>query len=177
LAALARVMDPTEDILFVYLTSHGSEDHTLLVDLFPLPLDQIGADDLAGILDAEPFRWRVVVVNACYAGGFLPPLAGDGTLAISAARADRSSFGCGSEADITWFGDAFLAHALNTQSDFVAAFDAARTQIAAWEKRDDLPASEPQIAVGNGITSQLARWRAGFAPGPTLPFKPEPATP
>src|SRR3546814_8238085 len=72
----------------------------------PLPLDQIGAPDLAGILALHPFKWKVVVVNACYSGGFVPPLRGPGTLVLTAARSDRSSFGCGSDSDITYFGKA-----------------------------------------------------------------------
>src|SRR5690348_1655669 len=43
LDAVAAKMDPQQDILLLYLTTHGSEDHTLLVDMDPLPLDQIGA--------------------------------------------------------------------------------------------------------------------------------------
>lgn len=171
LAALHEVMDPREDVLMVYLTSHGSEDHVLLVDLQPLPLDSISSDDLAGILDEQDFRWKVVVVNACYSGGFIPPLKGAGTLVMTAARADRSSFGCGSESQITYFGDAFLAHALNHTADFADAFAQSRAAIATWEKREDLTPSHPQIKIGTGIADRLARWRAGFTPGAPLPFK------
>ena len=172
LAALHGIMDPREDVLMVYLTSHGSEDHTLLVDLQPLPLDSISSDDLAGILDEQAFRWKIVVVNACYSGGFIPPLRGAGTLVMTAARADRSSFGCGSESRITYFGDAFLARALNRNDNVVNAFDAARNLIAGWEKQAQLTPSLPQIDVGDGIAAQLAKWRGGITPGPALPFKP-----
>ncbi|WP_081945254.1 C13 family peptidase [Oleiagrimonas soli] len=172
LTAVHKAMDPKQDILVLYLTSHGSADHYLLVDMDPIPLDQIGAKDLAGILAEHAFRWKVVVVNACYSGGFVPPLQGAGTLVMTAARTDRSSFGCGSESQITYFGDAFLAHALNRTDDFIAAFDMARKRIAGWEKRDDLTPSEPQIAVGPGIRAQLAAWRAQVRIGKPLPFAP-----
>lgn len=171
---LAAIMDPAEDILFLYLTSHGSEDHYLAVVMDPLPLDPLGADDLADILAEQPFRWKVVVVNACYSGGFIPPLRGDGTLLLTAASAERTSFGCGSESRITWFGDAFLARALNAGDDFVAAFAQARDTIEGWEKRDDVEPSEPRIDIGAGIRDHLARWRAGLTPGPPLPFDGEP---
>jgi hypothetical protein len=172
LAALHKVMDPHQDIVMVYLTSHGSADHTLLVDLDPLPLDSISADDLADILGEHAFDWKVVVVNACYSGGFIPPLHGDGTLVMTAARADRSSFGCGSESKITYFGDAFLARALNRNADFIGAFDHARATIADWERSEHLTPSHPQIDIGAGIAAQLARWRKGFVPGAPLAFKP-----
>lgn len=170
-AGLARVMQP-DDILLLYLTSHGSEDHTLLVDMDPLPLDQIGADDLRAILQKHPFRWKVVVVNACYSGGFVPGLRSAGTLVIAAARADRSSFGCGSDSNVTYFGKAWLVDALNRTADFSAAFRLGRSEIAQWEQQDQLTPSEPQIDVGQGIEAQLARWRAGVAAGPPVPFRP-----
>ena len=174
LDAVASKMDPRQDILFVYLTTHGSEDHTLLVDMDPLPLDQIGAGDLAGILAEHPFKYKVVVVNACYSGGFIPPLEGSGTMVITAARSDRSSFGCGEQSQLTWFGHAFLIDALNKTDDLQRAFALAHAEVAQWEKRDRYQASDPQISVGSGIAQQLAAWRKGFAAGPAVPFAPAP---
>jgi hypothetical protein len=171
LDGLADVMKPDEDILLVYMTSHGDEDHNLLVDMDPLPLDQIGASDLADILKKRPFKWKVVVVNACYSGGFVPTLHGDGTLVITAARADRSSFGCGSDSDITYFGRAWLVDALNRTPDFMEAFKQASGEIAQWEQKDKLTPSEPQMDVGSGIANQLALWRKHVTPGPSLVFK------
>lgn len=174
LRGVAKAMDPAQDIVMLYFTSHGTEDHTLLVDMDPLPLDQIGAMDLAQILHKQPFKWKVVVVNACYSGGFIPPLKSPGTLVITAARPDRSSFGCGSDSDITYFGRAFLVDGLNHSANFVDAFRQARMQISRWEKRDGFKPSEPQIDIGSGIESELALWRKGVAPGPSMPFVPAP---
>ena len=176
LDAVAAKMDLKQDILLVYFTTHGSEDHTLLVDMDPLPLDQIGASDLPGILAEHPFTYKVVIVNACYSGGFIPPLGNTNTMVITAARADRSSFGCGEQSDLTWFGHAFLVNALNKTDDFRQAFKLAGTQVAAWEKRDNYEPSDPQISAGNGIAAQLAKWRKGVAPGPAVPFAPAAAS-
>lgn len=172
LAGLHRAMNPDQDILLLYLTSHGSEDHTLLVDMDPLPLDQIGAQDLPRILAEQRFKWKVVVVNACYSGAFVAGLRGPGTLVLTAARSDRSSFGCGSDSDITYFGHAWLVDALNRTDDFIDAFEFARQEIARWEKQDKVTPSEPQIDVGSGIERQLQLWRSGLRPGPAVPFKP-----
>lgn len=170
LDGLAKVMKPDQDILLLYLTTHGSADHSLLVDMDPLPLDQLDAVDLGAILKKRPFKWKVVVVNACYSGGFVPTLRGPGTLVLTAARNDRSSFGCGSDSDVTYFGHAWLVDALNRTPDFIKAFQQARSEISGWEKSDRLLPSEPQINVGSGIEAQLARWRMGFTPGPSVPF-------
>ncbi len=177
LDGLARVMQPEQDILLLYITTHGDEDHNLLVDMDPLPLDQIGAADLAGMLSKRAFKWKVVVVNACYSGGFVPPLRGAGTLVLTSARSDRSSFGCGSDSDITYFGKAWLVDALNHTDNFITAFQQANADIAAWETRDRLTPSEPQIDIGTGIGNQLTLWRKGVKPGAVVPFQPvAPAT-
>jgi hypothetical protein len=172
LDAVAAKMDLKQDILLLYFTTHGSEDHTLLVDMDPLPLDQIGASDLPGILAEHPFKYKMVIVNACYSGGFIPPLQSADNMIITAARSDRSSFGCGEQSELTWFGHAFLVDALNKTDNFRKAFALAKVQVAAWETRDGYQASEPQISAGAGITAQLDRWRGGFTPGPAVPFAP-----
>lgn len=170
LDGLEKVMDPSEDVLVLFLTSHGGEDHVLLVDLDPLPLDQIGADDLADILGKHHFRWKVVIVSACYSGGFVAPLKNATTMVITAARADRTSFGCGSDADITWFGKAFLAEGLNQSDSFRGAFGIARNLIEEWETRDGETHSEPQFASTPLIEAKLRTWRDGIRLGSPLPF-------
>ena len=172
LDGVVKVMQPDQDILLLYVTSHGDQNHNLLVDMDPLPLDQIGAPDLAGILAKRPFKWKVLVINSCYSGGFVPPLHGPGTLVLTAARTDRSSFGCGSDSDATYFGKAWLVDALNRTPDFIEAFKQANGEISQWEKQDKLTASEPQIDIGSGIANQLALWRKGVKPGPAVTFKP-----
>jgi hypothetical protein len=172
LQGLATRMDPTEDVLLLFLTSHGSEDHRLAVDLPPVPLRPLDPRLLREALDASGIRWRVVVVSACYSGGFVDALRDPHTLVITAARADRTSFGCGSDARITWFGRAFLAEGLNATADFEHAFALASRRIREWELRDGETPSVPQIAAGSAIGGKLAAWRAGFTPGAPLAFAP-----
>ena len=174
LDAIAKKMDPAQDILLVYLTTHGSSDHQLLVDLDPLPLDQIEPVDLADALKTTPrIRWKVLVVNACYSGGFVDALRDDSTLVMTSARADRTSFGCGVDSDITWFGKAFLAEALNKTTSLRDAFDLATKSIDAWETRDKQEHSEPQIATTRSIEAKLSEWQrtlpASSAPVPFAP--------
>jgi hypothetical protein len=172
LDGLAKVMNPKDDILLVYIATHGGSDHSLLVDMDPIPLDQLDPDGLSQILARHDFRWKVVVVNACYSGGYVPKLRGAGSLVMSSARTDRTSFGCGSDSDITYFGHAWLADGLNATPDFVQAFDQAKVEIAGWEKRDAVTPSEPQIDVGAGIADKLAAWRKVAKIGPAVPFAP-----
>jgi hypothetical protein len=177
LDAVAKTMDPAEDILLVYLTTHGSHDHELLVDLDPLPLDQIAPDDLADALKTRPgIRWKVVVVNACYSGGFIDAIRDDSTLVMTSAREDRTSFGCGADSDITYFGKAFLADALNRTTSIPEAFALARKSVGEWEDRDQEEHSEPQIATTRSIEAKLADFERTLKPGPAVPFAPADST-
>lgn len=187
LQAIAERMDPAEDILLLYVSTHGSEDHQLLVDLDPLPLNQIGPDDIVDALKTKPaMRWKVVVVNACYSGGFVDALRDDSTMVMTSARADRTSFGCGADSDITYFGKAFLVEALNRTTSLREAFDFARASVDEWESADAagsegkaIEHSEPQIASSRSIEAKLSAWQRVLRAGPAVPFKPasEPSAP
>jgi hypothetical protein len=178
LDAIAKKMDPAQDIVLLYLTTHGSRDHELLVDLDPMPLNQIAPEDIADAFKTTPsMRWKVVVVNACYSGGFVDALRDDSTLVITSARADRTSFGCGTDSDITYFGKAFLVDALNRTTSLREAFDLARKSVAQWEDEDakkdaSVERSEPQIATSPSIEAKLARWSATLPQAPAVEFKP-----
>src|SRR5690606_9904831 len=138
LAGIGEAMDPGEDLLLLFVTSHGSEDHELVVELPPVVDDGFGPAELAGPIDASGVGSRVVVVSACFSGGFLPALRRPDAVVITAARKDRSSFGCGAASHVTWFGQAWLVEALNHQDDFIAAFRDARKQVAAREAEDEI---------------------------------------
>lgn len=172
LRGIGQRMDVDEDILFLYLSSHGSEDPELYVNQPPLPLDQLDPARLRDALDAAGIRWRVIVISACYSGGFIDTLRGPRTLVITAARADRTSFGCGNSANATWFGQAFLVDGLNHTTSFRRAFLRARHRIAEREKAEEYDPSEPQWAAGEAITERLARWRDALPPGRAVSFIP-----
>lgn len=159
LAGIGRVIDPAEDIVLVFLTSHGSIDHEWLVQLGDYALTQIVPEDLAEAFDDAGIRWRIAIVSACYSGGWIEPLRSPTSLVISSARADRTSFGCGRDAELTYFGRAFLSGALAVEDDLVAAFAAAAKKVAERERAEGFEASEPQIAAGSAVLAQLAAWR------------------
>jgi hypothetical protein len=172
LAGIGARIDRDEDLVLLFLTSHGSADHELYVDLDPLPLRQVTPGDLRRALDDAGIRWRVVVVSACYSGGFIDELRTPETLVITAARTDRTSFGCGSTSQITYFGKAFLTEALNRTTDFREAYALAAQRIGEWERADKRTPSEPQLWAGDRIDAKLAQWRAGLAPGEPVAFAP-----
>src|SRR5690554_2091350 len=147
LEGIGRAMDPAEDLLLLFITTHGTEDHELVAELAPLVDELITPDQLAAALGRSGVGNRVVVVSACYSGGFLPALRSEDSLVITAARKDRTSFGCGAASHVTWFGQAWLVDGLNRHDDFIAAFNDARAAVAEREKEEDFTASHPQIHV------------------------------
>jgi hypothetical protein len=156
------LMDPEQDILFLFLTSHGSKNGRLSMSFYPLRLNDLTAEELRRMLDEAGIRNRVIVVSSCYSGGFVEPLKDDDTLVMTASARDRNSFGCSNEADFTYFGKAYFDEALRATDSFTEAFDRALPVIAAREKKDDYKPSQPQSFVGARIEAKLAAWREGL---------------
>ena len=157
--ALAAKMNADEDVLLLYLTSHGSEDHQFALNQNGLRLPDLDAPTLAEILRKSGIRYQILMVSACYSGGFLPVLEAPDRLVMTAAAADRTSFGCSDDSDMTYFGKAFFREALPAQPDWVKAFGVARAWIEQRERQEEKTPSLPQIAVGKRIESKLAQLR------------------
>jgi hypothetical protein len=136
LKAIAASMDRDKDILFLFLTSHGSQDRELALDIEGMEFPALTADQLGAAIRESGIRWKVVVVSACYGGGFMDALRDETTLVIAAARHDRRSFGCADESDFTYFGRAFFKEALPQSGSFQAAFARAAQLISDWEDKD-----------------------------------------
>jgi hypothetical protein len=162
LAGIAARMDRDQDILFLFLTSHGSKDHQLALDIAGMDLLNLSAADLGAMLRESGIRWKVVVVSACYSGGFIDPLHDDHTLVITAARGDRTSFGCADENEFTDFGRAYFKEALPQSASFQDAFRKAAVLVDEWEKKDGRIGpgrqSLPQMDDPAPIEEHLRRW-------------------
>lgn len=152
--ALAKKMDVKKDVLVLYITTHGSQG-LLSVDLPGSPLNQISDDMLAKILNDSGIVNRVVIISACHAGSFIPALANDDTLVLTAAHADNVSFGCSNDRDWTYFGDALINHGLRETRSMTDAFKRAEALVAEWEARDGMIPSEPQMSLGRNIAPKL----------------------
>ncbi len=154
LAHIAEVMDTSEDVLVLYSTSHGIKlgvtyhyGDTGYGILTPARLKQVFAD--LGI------ERRILIISACFSGIFVPELASDHTAILTAAAAQRTSFGCAPENDWTFFGDALVNRALRQPQGLEdAAREASRT-IAEWETTRRLLASLPQNAFGAKVSTWL----------------------
>jgi hypothetical protein len=155
LKQLASRMHPDDDVLVLFLTSHGSQEG-LAVENGSLPLSQLAPADLRQALDDAEIRWRVVVVSACYAGVFLEELKSDTTAIITAADATHTSFGCEDDRDLTWFGEAFLKESLTSSPSLEEAFHKAAGLVARREDAEHQAHSNPQLYVGPLMRRKLA---------------------
>ena len=153
LARVAEVMDPKEDVLVLYTTSHGA------------PWGVVYNDSDSGFGAVSPtWLWltlqtlgiqnRLLLISACYSGVFVPMLQSDTTAIVTAASSTKTSFGCQADADWTFFGDALVNQALRKPQALAVAAAAAQRAIAGWERDGKLEPSEPQVSIGPGA----ARW-------------------
>jgi hypothetical protein len=163
---VGAVMDRNEDVLFLFLTSHGSRDHRFSLESWPLRLNQLDPARLKSLLDASGIKWKVVVVSACYSGGFADSLKDETTLVITAAAHDRNSFGCSNEADFTYFGKAYFDEALRQTHSFVEAFERAAAAIEKRETAEQKTPSLPQIRAGAAIVEHLKQLEARLKSDP-----------
>ena len=165
LRGIGERIDRDEDVLVMYLTSHGSAKHELAVEFWPLKLDIITPASLKRMLDDAGIKWRVLIISACYSGGYIEPLKNDDTLVMTASDATHTSFGCGSDSDFTYFGKALFDEELRRTHSFTEAFARARVSIGEREKRMGHQLSNPQIAIGSAIAEKLKSIEARLVKG------------
>jgi len=156
LQGIAERMDTGKDVLFLSISSHGSQEPSLAVSNSGFPLTSLTAEDLEGGLRESGIQWRVILISACYAGGFIDALRDPKTIVITAAAKDRTSFGCSNDSDLTYFGEAFYRDALPGAKSLREAFEAAKKAIAARENREHETPSNPQGYFGVEIEAKLA---------------------
>ncbi len=155
--ALAVTMDREQDVLVVYMTSHGARNHQLAAAHPPLQVDPMTPELLRHMLDDAGIRHRVIAISACYSGGWLDTLATPSTLIMTAADATHTSYGCGTRSELTFFGRAVFDEQLRSTYSFTEAFQKAVPIIAQREveagKADGF--SNPQMRVGAEIDPVL----------------------
>jgi hypothetical protein len=151
---IGSIMNKDSDVLILFMTSHGEQTGFALQ--LPGGVGELTPAQVATALDREGIKNRVVIVSACYAGIFVPPLANDNTIVITAADAKHTSFGCAPERDWTYFGDAFFHQSLHPGADLQGALDHARILIQGWEMMDRAPPSNPQGWFGQALVEKLA---------------------
>ena len=134
----------------IYFTSHGAPTGIVVNG-------QIwGGDIMSQIVDAScGNRPTVVILSACFSGGLIPAVNGPNRMVLTAARPDRTSFGCGEEDRYTFFDNCVLQQ-LPLVNDFLGLGRAVTACVALREQSMNLyPPSEPQTDVGGLLRPKL----------------------
>jgi hypothetical protein len=129
-----------------YLSSHGAPSGAIVDDRILRP----------GVLDAildhtGGERPTVVVISACFSGVYVPTLARPNRMVLTAARPDRTSFGCGESDKYPYFDTCFLA-AMPLTHNFPALARSVKACVARKETETGMrPPSDPQLFVGGAL--------------------------
>jgi hypothetical protein len=106
----------------------------------------------------------VIVVSACYSATWIPALADDNTIVITAAAKDRTSFGCDDTRHYTVFGEAFLGSLGARNISLHDAFEDTKRKVTLEERKENVTPSLPQVFVGRNMEA-LWLGQAGSRPG------------
>jgi hypothetical protein len=174
LARVAELVDPAEDVLVLYTTSHGA----------PYGITYHDGDEgygvltparLAALLGELGLHNRLLILSACYSGLFVPALYSETTAVLTAASAGRTSFGCAAENDWTFFGDAMINRALRKPQSLAAASADALKLVGEWEAGRKLEPSYPQVSIGGRVDAWLKPLEARMPKAETRPVGKPPA--
>ncbi len=158
---LADMASSAQGGCLVYFTSHGSPAGVLVGQrvLSPAGLSRI-VDNACG---ARP---TVVIISACFSGVFVPPLSRPDRMVLTAARPDRSSFGCG-ESDRYPYFDTCMLQTLPKARDFAELGAQVQRCVADKEVATHMaPPSEPQLFIGSQIRPLMPFFTFAHAPPP-----------
>jgi hypothetical protein len=98
-------------------------------------------------------RPTVVIISACFSGVFVPALKGPDRMILTAARRDRSSFGCGESDRYPFFDDCML-RVWPSAADFSALGPLVTACVAAREAEVGArPPSQPQFWVAKDFVA------------------------
>jgi hypothetical protein len=134
----------------VYFSSHGAPEGVVVGQQLLAP------GILAMMLDRTcGARPTVVVISACFSGVFVPALASANRMVLTAARPDRSSFGCGEADRYPYFDECFLSSIADART-FPALGVAVQGCVASREIKEGMrPPSEPQLFIGGALKPLL----------------------
>lgn len=163
-AGLTAAAQQAKGGCLVYLTTHGAPDGAVLGQQLLRP------QRLAAIIDqACSARPTIVVVSACFSGVFVPALEQDERMILTAARPDRTSFGCGESDRYPYFDDCFLSE-IGAARDFAVLGRAVQACVARKEADTGAsPPSEPQVWIGPKLRPLLPLYAFAKARGAPSP--------
>lgn len=155
LKGIADRINPEEDIVLLFMTSHGSRNFHFSVNFGSVIMNNLTPEDIKSAFDEAGIVWKVIIVSSCYSGGFIEPLKDEHALIITASDSKSTSFGCGAESEFTEFGTAYFKKGLEKTRNLIDAFTIAKDWVINKETIEKREPSNPQIFIGKTIASKL----------------------
>ena len=150
------------DACLIHMTSHGSQDG------FNLGNNRLSPSDLGAILDAGcGDRPTVVLVSACYSGLYVLDSSGlkkPNRIILTAARSDRTSFGCGTENEYTYWDNCLID---NLQGSSTWKELSGKIEQCIIQKEGGQTSSFPQTFIGSGVETLPLPAPGALLPGGT----------
>jgi hypothetical protein len=148
--AAIEAMHPSEGQgCLVFATSHGvyQQGLVLMPSMNVLTPTALAAALARGCGDAP----SIVIISGCFSGDFTkPPMARANRVILTAARADRPSFGCGADSDYTVY-DRCLLRTMDHASIWRAAYAMIQACVSAREKEMHERPSGPRAWFGDAV--------------------------
>ena len=151
---------PEQDACLFYVSSHGKQGDGVY-------MKRVHDGQLTPAQLNTALNWTcgtaptVVMVSACYSGQFIQPLRADNRIIMTAASAQRPSFGC-SEAQEYTFWDGCVIDNFERSSTWENLYANVKQCIAQKEQQLGYPASQPQAYFGKnmrGLTLEFSASR------------------
>jgi hypothetical protein len=149
LGAIAAMHPAPGQGCLVYATSHGVDNEGLYLSprdevLSPLALDnalELGCGQAP----------TIVVISSCFSGSFArPPMTRANRIILTAARPDRTSFGCHAGRTYTVYDECLLSF-LDHTATWNQLYLSVKSCVDAEERREDVTPSEPQAWFGHDL--------------------------
>ena len=140
---------PEQDACLFYVSSHGKQGDGVY-------MKRVHDGQLTPAQLNTALNWTcgtaptVVMVSACYSGQFIQPLRADNRIIMTAASAQRPSFGC-SEAQEYTFWDGCVIDNFERSSTWENLYANVKQCIAQKEQQLGYPASQPQAYFGKNM--------------------------
>lgn len=155
LISIESKMNIDEDVLFLYMTSHGSKRGAFSIKHPDLNLNPIYHKELSALFGSLKIKNKIIMISSCYSGVYIPKLKDEYTSILTASSAEKTSFGCSNKSDMTWFAKGFFSELKGTKIVLQKRFDHAVEKVKQWESEHGYQFSDPQIWIGKNAPTSI----------------------
>lgn len=155
MAKMAEVARP-QDKLVLLISSHAKPG-AVGINIANKNQAPLTPETVSKALEPLKSTPTLVVLSACYSGGFIKELQAPQRIILTATDNRRTSLGCKYKPGNTYFGDALFNQPNAVQSSVLQWMKQATGTMQTLEKKARRPASRPQIYVGEDARDWAAQ--------------------